>query len=349
VTETTLTTVRPDQTLHEAFALCAASGERLAVVVGADGRAVAAVTDSDIRRAVLRGVALDAPVDAIVSSAPLLVGYDEPDDVVRERMLTHGLAALAVVDAEGRPAGIRRLADLDPDARPAPLGVLMVGGRGERLRPLTDKMPKPLLRIGGAAIVERLIDAFHRTGVTDVWLTLNYMADEFEQRLGQTTDAGVRLHYVREPERLDTAGALSLIPPPEQPLLVSNGDLVTTIDFSAMVDFHRFHRAAITVAGVEYSATVPYGVLRTADHHLLHIDEKPTTRQLVSAGMYVLAPEVLRYVPSGRAFSMPELIDAALHDGLSVAVFPVLERWSDIGSKDEFERVLFEFAVEEEK
>ena len=159
----------------------------------------------------------------------------------------------------------------------------------------------------------------------------------------------MRLHYVREPEALDTAGALSLIPPPDRPLLVSNGDLVTTIDFAAMIEFHRFHRAAITVAGVEYAATVPYGVLRTADHHLLHIDEKPTTRQLVSAGMYVLAPEVLRYVPSGRAFSMPDLIDAALHDGLSVAVFPVLERWSDIGSKDEFERVLFEFAVDEEK
>jgi dTDP-glucose pyrophosphorylase len=342
-------TVRSDQTLHEAFSVCAASGARLAVVLDTDGRVVAAVTDGDIRRAVLRGVGLDAPVDAIVSSAPLLVAADEPDEVARDRMLTHGLAALAAVDGDGRPAGLRRLADLDPSAQTAPIGVLMVGGRGERLRPLTDKMPKPLLRIGGATIVERLIEAFHRAGVTDVWLTLNYMAEEFETRLGESTAEGVRLHYVREPERLDTAGALSLLPPPDRPLLVSNGDLVTTIDFGAMLEFHRFHRAAITVAGVEYAATVPYGVLRTADHHLLHIDEKPTSRQLVSAGMYVLAPEVLRYVPSGRAFQMPDLIDAALHDGLSVAVFPVLERWSDIGSKDEFERVLFEFAVDEEK
>jgi NDP-sugar pyrophosphorylase family protein len=158
----------------------------------------------------------------------------------------------------------------------------------------------------------------------------------------------VHLHYVHEDEPLHTAGALSLLPPQQRPLLVSNGDLVTTVDFAAMLDFHRFHRSAVTVAGVEYAATVPYGVLRTAGYHLLHIDEKPTSRQLVSAGMYVLSPEVLRYVPAGRAFGMPDLIDRVLHDGLGVSVFPVLERWSDIGSKEEFERVLYEFAVEEE-
>jgi NDP-sugar pyrophosphorylase family protein len=224
----------------------------------------------------------------------------------------------------------------------------MVGGRGERLRPLTDKVPKPLLRVGGSAIVERLIASFHRAGVTDVYLTLNYMAEEFSERLGDGSALGVRLHYVRETQAMDTAGSLSLLPPQTRPLLVSNGDLVTTVDFAAMVDFHRFHRAAVTVAGVEYAATVPYGVLRMADHHLLHIDEKPTTRHLVSGGMYVLSPEVLRYVPGDRPFSMPELIDTVLRDGLSVVTFPVLERWSDIGSKDEFERVLFEFAVEEE-
>jgi NDP-sugar pyrophosphorylase family protein len=174
------------------------------------------------------------------------------------------------------------------------------------------------------------------------------MAEQFEERLGDGSELGVAIHYVREEQAMGTAGSLSLLPAQARPLLLSNGDLVTTVDFAAMVDYHRFHNAAITVAGVEYVSTVPYGVLRTADHHLLHIDEKPTTQQLVSGGMYVLSPEVLRYVPSDRPFGMPDLIDAALRDGLSVTVFPVLERWSDIGSKEEFERVLFEFAVEEE-
>jgi dTDP-glucose pyrophosphorylase len=346
MTEVAVATVRADQTLQDAFAVAAASGDRLAVVVNGGDRVVAAVTDGDIRRAVLRGVGLDSPVGDIVTSAPVLVDADAPDDVVRERLLSSGLPALVAVDEAGRLVGIRRAADLEP-VTPA-LGVLMVGGRGERLRPLTDKMPKPLLRVGGAAIVERLIESFRRAGVGEVFLTLNYMAEHFEDRLGDGSAHGVRLHYVRETEAMGTAGSLSLLPPQTRPLLVSNGDLVTTVDFAAMVDFHRFHRAAVTVAGVEYLATVPYGVLRTADHHLLHIDEKPTSRQLVSGGMYVLSPDVLRYVPKDRPFGMPDLIDAVLRDGLSVTVFPVLERWSDIGSKDEFERVLFEFAVEEE-
>jgi dTDP-glucose pyrophosphorylase len=349
MTDVTVATLRSDQSLHDAFRLAGASGDRLAVVVDGAGRVTATVTDGDIRRAVLAGHPLETPLSRIVSGAPLLLGADDTDSAVRDTFVRSGRSAIAVVDADRRLVGIRRLADVAPDLAVAPVGVLMVGGRGERLRPLTDKMPKPLLKIGGAAIVERLIGSMHAAGVEDVYLTVNYKAEQFEERLGDGAGLRVRLHYVREEQPLDTAGALSLLPPLDRPLLVSNGDLVTTIDFAAMLDFHRFHRSAITVAGVEYAATVPYGVLRTAEHHLLHIDEKPTTRQLVSGGIYVLSPDVLRYVPGDQAFKMTDLIDCALRDGLGVSVFPVLERWSDIGSKDEFERVLFEFAVEEER
>jgi dTDP-glucose pyrophosphorylase len=348
MTEVTTVTLRADQTLHEAFSAASASGDRLAVVVDSSGRVIGSITDGDIRRAALSGIELDAPLSRILSPAPVVVGVDDTADHVRDLLARSGRSAVAVVDDAGRLSGVRRLADVAPDLAPIPVGVLMVGGRGERLRPLTDKMPKPLLKIGGAAIVERLIDSMRAAGVAEVYLTVNYMAEQFEERLGDGGALGVRLHYVREEQPLDTAGALSLLPAQDRPLIVSNGDLVTTIDFAAMLDFHRFHRSAITVAGVEYAATVPYGVLRTAEHHLLHIDEKPTSRQLVSGGIYVLDPDVLRYVPGDRPFKMPELIDCALRDGLGVSVFPVLERWSDIGSKEEFERVLFEFAVEEE-
>jgi len=288
--------------------VAAAANGRVVTVVGTDGRPLGTVTDADVRRAVAAGKPLDAPVTAALRREPEVT---------------------------------------QPPAAP-PVGVLMVGGRGERLRPLTDKVPKPLLRVGGAAIVERLIRSFRLAGVDEVYLTVNYLADLFEERLGDGQALGVRLHYLREEQAMDTAGSLSLLPDLGRPLLVSNGDLVTTVDFAAMLEFHHYHRAAITVAGVQYAAKVPYGVLRTAEHHLLHIEEKPTTHQLVNAGMYVLSPEVLRYVPGDKPYKMTELIEDVLHDGLSVSVFPVLERWSDIGSKEEFERVLFEFAVEEE-
>src|SRR3954451_7606093 len=347
VADSGVVTIRPDQTVKEAFAATAAGSDRLSVVVD-DGRGLGMLTDGDIRRASLRGVAMDSPVGELVSSAPLLCSPEQSDDEVRDILRTHRLPAVAVVDADRRLVGVRRMAELDPQAVAAAVGVLMVGGRGERLRPLTDKLPKPLLRIGVAAIVERLIASFRAAGVRDVYLTLNYMAEQFEEKLGNGEHLGVRLHYIRETEAMDTAGSLSLLEPPTTPVLVSNGDLVTTVDFGAMVDFHRYHAADITVSGVEYAAQVPYGVLRTAEHHLLHIEEKPTLRQLVSGGMYVLQPQVLRYVPGDRPYKMTDLIDAVLRDGGTVTVFPLLERWSDIGTRDEFERVLFEFAVEEE-
>jgi dTDP-glucose pyrophosphorylase len=347
VAEPAVVTVRPDQTVKEAFAAAAAGSDRLAVVID-DDRVLGVLTDGDIRRAALRGVAMDSVVGELLSAAPLLCSPEQSDDEVREVLRTHRLPAVAVVDADRRLVGVRRMADLDPEAVAAAVGVLMVGGRGERLRPLTDKLPKPLLRIGGAAIVERLIASFRSAGVRDVYLTLNYMAEQFEEKLGTGEHLGVRLHYIRETDAMDTAGSLSLLEPPSTPVLVSNGDLVTTVDFAAMVDFHRYHGADITVSGVEYAAQVPYGVLRTAEHHLLHIEEKPTIRQLVSGGMYVLQPQVLRYVPGDRPYKMTDLIDTVLRDGGTVTVFPLLERWSDIGTRDEFERVLFEFAVEED-
>jgi NDP-sugar pyrophosphorylase family protein len=241
---------------------------------------------------------------------------------------------------------IRTLDDVPGVGPPAAVAVVMVGGRGQRLRPLTDKMPKPLLRIGASSIVERLISSLADAGVEDVYLAVNYKASAFEKRLGTGESLGVRLHYVREKEPLHTAGALSLLPDvPAGPVIVSNGDIVTTLDFTRLLDYHWHHGGAITVAGVEHRTHVPYGVLRSIEHHLLEIDEKPERRDFVSAGIYVLQPEVLRFVPPATHMGMPDLIADVLAEGLPVHVFPLLERWYDIGSPAEFEEVLLQFAT----
>jgi NDP-sugar pyrophosphorylase family protein len=225
----------------------------------------------------------------------------------------------------------------------------MVGGRGERLRPYTDKVPKPLLKVGGVPIVERIIGALAEAGVEEVYLAVNYKSEAFEEHLGDGKRLGVHLTYVRERKPLSTAGALSLLPSaPDVPLLVTNGDLVTTIDFARLFDFHWHHAGAITVCGAEHHTYVPYGVLRTAEHHLLGIEEKPTRLDFVSAGMYVLEPEVLRFVPPDTEMGMPDLIAHVLAEGLPVHVFPMLEGWFDIGSPEEFERVLLAFATGDE-
>jgi len=222
----------------------------------------------------------------------------------------------------------------------------MAGGRRQRLRPFTDKAPKPLLRVGAMSIVERIILSLADAVVREVFLAVNYKSELLEERLGSGERLGVDLRYLREVQPMGTAGSLSVLKEqPATPLLVTNGDIVTTVDFRALFDFHWHHGAAVTVAAVPYLSHIPYGVLDTVEHHLVSMQEKPERRDLCSAGIYVLEPEVLQFVPQGVPWDMPDLIKDVLAEGLSVQVFPILERWVDIGGTAEFERILVQFAM----
>ena len=226
----------------------------------------------------------------------------------------------------------------------SPVAVVMVGGRGERLRPLTDNLPKPLLEIGGEPIVERILGRLATAGIHDVWLTVNYMAGMFEDVIGDGSRLGLRVRYVHEQEPLGTAGALGLLPRDEVtgPIVVTNGDLVTDVDFADLLDHHIHQDASVTVCGIEHDTQVLYGVLETGGQNgdeLRGIEEKPFRTDLVNAGMYVVEPDLLALVPAGRPFGMPDLIERALDGARPVGVYRIKGHWFDIGNHDEFHRV----------
>lgn len=321
----------------------------VAVVLDHADQVIGTVVDADIRRAVLNGRSVDDPVASVTCVSPVVAGPATGEEQLLELMLTHRIPCVPVVD-EGRLVAVRGLDEWPAAARPQPTAVIMAGGRGARLRPVTDKVPKPLLKVGSTSIVERIIVGLVAAGVCDVYLAVNYMAELFEERLGDGARLGAQLHYIREDQPLGTAGALGLLPPGDRgPVLVMNGDLVTTVDFARLFDFHWRHAGAVTVAGVEYLSLIPYGVLRNVEHHLLSIDEKPARRDLCSAGIYVVDPTVLRLLSPGVALDMPDLIAGVLAEGWPVNVFPILEKWYDIGGTAEFERVLVQFATGEEE
>ena len=339
--------VNPDETAADALSRQRANGCGMAVVVDASERVLGTLSDADIRRAVLAGRGLQTPVSALLSPGSVTVSPMTPDHDVVGLLRAHRLRAVPVVEGE-ELVGVRFLAGL-PEGRSPRTAVIMAGGRGERLRPVTDKVPKPLLRVGSRSIVERLVAGFAAAGVEEVFLAVNYMAEVFEQRLGSGEQLGVSIRYLREEHAMGTAGALSLLPSGQRgPILVANGDIVTTVDFARLFDFHWRLQPAITVAGVEYRSPIPYGVLRSVEHHLLAIDEKPERRDFCSAGIYVLQPEVLGLLPPKEAVGMPDLIAEALADGMAVHVFPILEGWYDIGEAGQFEQVLVRFATGDE-
>jgi dTDP-glucose pyrophosphorylase len=339
--------LRGEASLVEATARLHGDPYGIAVVVDDEGRLRSTVSDFDLRHALLDRMSPETPVSAIMPARPVVATSTATDEHIADLLGTHRLRALPVVDEGGSVVGMRAVDDLPSPPAP-PVAVIMAGGRGLRLRPVTDRTPKPLLRVGSCTIVERIIGGLIAAGVRDVYLAVNYKADIFHERLGDGAGLGVNLHYLHEQDELGTAGALSLLPDVDGPLVVTNGDIVTTVDFGRMLDFHRRHGGALTVGGVEHVSHVPYGILATADHHLLSIEEKPDRRELCNAGIYVLEPDVLRFVEPDVPLNMPTLIADVLADGLSVDVFPIHEKWFDIGGPAEFGRILIQFATGEE-
>jgi NDP-sugar pyrophosphorylase family protein len=254
---------------------------------------------------------------------------------MQQRNLRH----LPVVDATDRLVDILLLDDL---LQPVPLpnaAVLMAGGDGSRLRPLTDAIPKPLLRVGGKPLLEVLIERLRAIGVYQLYVTVRYKSEMIEAHFGDGGRLGVRIRYVREEVPLGTAGALARLPDSlTEPFFLINGDILTKCDFLAMLDFHRRHRAALTVGTVPHTIELPYGVLRMEGERLDRIEEKPRLDFTINAGVYVVDPSALPVIPRDRAFDAPELIPLLRRTGGAVVAFPIREYWLDVGQHSDFHR-----------
>ncbi len=343
--------VGADDEIGRVFERLHDNGVGIAVVVrgdvGGGGGVVGTISDGDIRRAHLLGRGLTTKVSEVMGDDPAIVEPETPDDEVRALLERRRLPAAAVVEG-GRLAGLRHLDEVGGHQPPV-TAVILAGGRGQRLRPLTDKVPKPLLTVGRTTIVERLLEGLWAAGVADVYLSVNYKAEVFEERLGDGEGYGVHLRYLRERTELNTAGPLSLLPErPSGPILVMNADQVTALHFARLVDYHRQQAAAITVGTFDYAVKVPYGVLHLEGDRITGIEEKPTLHRPCNAGIYVLEPEVVGLVPPETFFGMPSLVELVLAQGGKVVSFPILEKFIDIGTLEELEAALVLFATGEE-
>jgi NDP-sugar pyrophosphorylase family protein len=207
----------------------------------------------------------------------------------------------------------------------------MAGGEGQRMRPLTEDVPKPMVEVDGKPMLEGVLRNVIRSGVTKVYMAVNYKREVIEAHFGDGSGFGVEIEYVHEEQPLGTAGALSLLPADiDGPFLVINGDVLTESHFTSLFEYHAKHHSVATVAAVEYRVQVPLGVLSLTEHHVLGVEEKPEVRMLCSAGIYVLNPEVLRFVPRDRMFHMTDLINELVREGLPVSAYPLFEQWASI-------------------
>jgi NDP-sugar pyrophosphorylase family protein len=215
--------------------------------------------------------------------------------------------------------------------------VIFAGGRGLRLHPLTDKLPKPLLKVGSHPILEQIIDGFSSQGFRRFWLCVNYRADLIEDYFGDGSSRGLKIKYIEEDEPLGTGGALNLLPDFDVPYIVCNADVLTKLSYGHLMEAHARSNAQATVCAALYQHQVPYGVLRHENGSLDSIDEKPIENFSVNAGIYVLEPGARDYAPS-RVFDMPDLIGRLKAQGLKVSVHPLEDFWCDVGTFEDLAR-----------
>ena len=322
--------IQINSSLREALsALNSLSGSAMTLLaVDPVGRLQGTLTDGDVRRALLAGLDLDSPVsEAMHRDFRALSADMTPMEIRRVRSM--GIRLLPVLDSEGR---VVKILDLHSCTTSLPVrAMLMAGGRGERLRPLTDTTPKPLLEVGGCPIIDRNIEALRRVGIDDITVSVNYLAEQIEAHF-----AGTDIKCVREPEPLGTIGACSLLPAegPEITLLM-NSDLLTNISFEDFFIHHQTQGNDITIATISHVVSIPFAVLTTEGDRVTGIEEKPTFTHYANAGIYLIRSALLRDLMASR-LDAPEFIDAQISRGAKVGHFPISGFWLDIGTPADF-------------
>lgn len=306
------------------------------LVTDGDGRLAGTLTDGDIRRALLAGAGTDARVDTAMRRQCRMVtaGAVDPQRLRDYRLA--GITLVPVVDAEGRPVDI---IDTRVTRTVLPMkAVLMAGGRGERLRPLTLQTPKPLLEVGGRPIIDYNIRALARAGITDVTVTVNYLAHMLEEHFARDVE-GLRVKTVREPSFMGTIGSVTLTDAAADPAgttLVMNSDLLTDISLEEMYLSHVESGAELTIASVPYVVSVPYAVMVTEGKRVRAIEEKPVKSYYANAGIYLISNRLLQTIEPGTRTDATDLIDRALAGGVEVGWFPISGTWIDIGSPTDY-------------
>lgn len=305
-------------------------------------RLVGTLSDGDVRRAFLAGASLDAPARPWAKGQPSTVPTGTDRTAVLDLMQALGVPQIPEVDSQGRVVRLHLLRNIVGGPRLSNTAVILAGGRGTRLRSVTGDLPKPMVRVAGRPILERLVLHLVGSGITDVRLAVGYGADVIEQHFGDGERFGCRIAYLREEQPLGTAGPLRglLEDLPREPIIVMNGDLVTSFSVSGLISAHDATGAALTVAVTDYAHEVPYGVLTTEgdDGRVIGLSEKPTWIGTVNAGVYAIEPPLVAEIPDGRSVPMTELILRCMEKGDRITAWRTAGEWHDVGRPEDLAR-----------
>ena len=332
--------VDENATFSKALDIITKGGLQIALINDDEGRFCGVITDSDIRKSLTKGLDLKSRVTEIMNSKPLVVSPDLKDQEASKIMLLNHFCHLPIVDAAGQLCGLHVTEHLTVLKTRSETFVIMAGGKGRRLMPLTEKTPKPMLLIKGKPILEYIIDKAKSNGFINILISVNYLSEKIIEYFEDGRKFGVNITYMHEEKPLGTAGSLSKIPERlrSKYIFVTNADIITEVSYGEMLDI-AIQENIVGLMGTRiHEWQNPFGVVTTDGNNIVSIDEKPIFQTQVNAGLYVLNKEMISRIEENTYFDMPDLFAMCIDGGQNVKVYPIHESWIDIGSPSDYER-----------
>ena len=311
----------PDDNIRTVIEIIDNNKDGIALIVDQNDTLIGTVTDGDIRRFILSGKSFDEPCRKVMHDRPVKAAVNTERKQLIELIQAYRIRNIPIVDENDRPVKLVNFDELMNGNTEKGISVIMAGGEGIRLRPLTEGVPKPMLRVGDRPVLEQIIGRLHRDGIDDIFISINYCGDVIENYFKDGSDFGVRITYLREDRKLGTAGSLSLLEESVSllkcPILVMNGDVLTEVSYHRFLEFHRHCRCAMSVAAINYNLKIPYGVVETTGHYVTGLEEKPTRGFLCNAGIYAIEPDLVQLVPEKTFFDMTDLLKSRCKKGVA--------------------------------
>lgn len=331
-------------TIKEALITIDNGAIRIALVVDEHDKFVGTITDGDIRRGLLKEMTLQDSIESIIFKNPTVCNIEDTRDKILSVAIDKKIYQIPIVDLEGKLVGIEEVDELLKPRNKNNKVVIMAGGLGTRLRPLTENTPKPMLKVGDKPILETIILNFKKHGFKNIILSVSYKSEIIEEYFKDGKSFGVNIEYIHENKRMGTAGALSLMRDKlTESFFVMNGDLLTNINFENMMEYHLVNNSIATMGVREYDFQVPYGVVGVDGKNIKSIKEKPIQKFFVSGGVYILNTEALNFIPDNEFYDMPTLFEKIIENNMKSISFAIREYWLDIGRMEEYDKANSEY------
>ena len=322
------------------------SSKQICLVLDEDKKLLGTISDGDIRRALLNNISLDDTIENVYFKKPTVANINDSKEEILNLCKIKKIHQIPIVDNDNVIVGLEVLDELIGTSAKKSRAILMVGGLGMRLRPLTNDTPKPMLHVGGKPILQTIVEKFVGYGFVEIVMCVGYRSNVIQDFFEDGSKFGANIKYVPEEQRLGTAGALSLLTnelKPNEPFFVMNGDLVTEVNFEHLLEFHLSNHAKATMCVREYDFQVPYGVVNIEDGRIRTIDEKPTQKFFVNAGIYVLNATCIDLIPENKFYDMPSLFAKMIERNDKAISFPLYENWLDVGKIEEYNKANQEY------